>query len=310
VLWCHAATRGRYDALVVDPRQLAARFVSRAGAPAADDAALAPELARALDDAHRAWPAVELPDEDFIDHLAARVRPDDDLPAVMRQLKIADLYLACAAAHGRPGAEQAFEHSLLARVGQFVSSIDTSPAFVADVAQALRIKLLVGSDGQGKLAQYSGRGALDSWVCAVAIRTAIDLRRAGGHEASDNERALDVLAATDDPELELLRQRYDGQFRAALEAALTALEARDRTLLRLYFIEQLPAAQIGKLYRVHETTILRRISRVRESVFAQVRAALSTTLRLSASEFDELLALLRSRLDVSVHRLLVTQPGP
>ena len=295
---------------MVDPRQLAARLVSRAGAPAIAGAAVVPELSRALDDAHQAWPSVELSDEDFVDYLAARVRPDDDLPAVIRQLKVADLYLACAAAHGRPGAEHAFERSLLARVGQFVSSIDTSPAFVADVTQALRIKLLVGSDGQGKLSQYSGRGALDSWVCAAAIRTAIDLRRAGGHEAADNERALDVLAATDDPELELLRQRYDGQFRAALEAALLALEARDRTLLRLYFIEQLPAAQIGKLYRVHETTILRRISRVRESVFAQVRAALSTILRLSASEFDELLALLRSRIDVSVHRLLVTQPGP
>jgi RNA polymerase sigma-70 factor, ECF subfamily len=300
----------RYHAPVVGPRQLAARLVSRASAPAVDDAALAPELSRALDDAHRAWPSVELSDEDFVDHVAARVRPDDDLLAVMRQLKVADLFLACAAAHGRPGAEVAFERSLLSRVGHFVSSIDTSPAFVADVTQALRIKLLVGSDGQGKLSQYSGRGALDSWVCAVAIRAAIDLRRASGREASDNERALDVLAATDDPELELLRQRYDGQFRAALEAALTALEARDRTLLRLYFIEQLPAAQIGKLYRVHETTILRRISRVRESVFDQVRAALSNTLRLSASEFDELLALLRSRIDVSVHRLLVTQTGP
>jgi len=298
---------------VADPRPLAARLVSRAAAAAtatvADDAALSLELARALEDARRTWPAVELSDEDFVDHLVARVRPDDDLLAALRQLKVADLYLACAAAHGRPGAEHAFERSLLARVGQFVSSIDTSPAFVADVTQALRIKLLVGSDGQGKLCQYSGRGALDSWVCAAAIRTAIDLRRAGGHEAADNERALDVLAATDDPELELLRQRYDGQFRAALEASLLALEARDRTLLRLYFIEQLPAAQIGKLYRVHETTILRRISRVRESVFDQVRAALSLTLRLSASEFDELLALLRSRIDVSVHRLLVTQPG-
>jgi RNA polymerase sigma-70 factor, ECF subfamily len=298
---------------VADPRPLAARFVSRAAAAAtatvANDAALSLELARALEDAHRTWPAVELSDEDFVDHLAARVRPDDDLVAVLRQLKVADLYLACAAAHGRPGAEVAFERTLLARVAQFVSSVDSSPAFVADVTQALRIKLLVGSDGQGKLAQYSGRGALDSWVCAVAIRTAIDLRRAGGHDAHDNERALDVLAATDDPELELLRQRYDGQFRAALEAALTGLEARDRTVLRLYFIEQLPAAQIGKLYRVHETTILRRISRVRESVFDQVRAALSDTLRLSASEFDELLALLRSRIDVSVHRLLVSQTG-
>ncbi len=60
---------------------------------------------------------------------------------------------------------------------------------------------------------------------------------------------------------------------------------------------------------MHETTILRRITRAREAVFEQVRAAMSHTLRLSASEFDELLALLRSRLDVSVHRLLVSETG-
>jgi len=300
---------------MADPRELAARFVSRTGQTASDDAGLSRELARALDEARRAWPTVELPDEEFVEHLAARVRPDDDAVAVLRQLRGSDLYLACAAARGRAGAELAFERTLLARVGQFVGSIDGAAPFVADVTQALRIKLFVGSDGQGKLSQYSGRGALESWVCAVAIRTAIDLRRAagaggaGGYSPHENERALDVLAATDDPELELLRQRYDGQFRAALEAALTALAARDRTLLRLYFIEQLPAAQIGKLYRVHETTILRRITRAREAVFEQVRAAMSHNLRLSASEFEELLALLRSRLDVSVQRLLVSETG-
>ena len=294
---------------MAEPRELAARFASRTGQTVSDDAALSRELAHAIDEARRAWPGVELADEEFVEHLAARVRPDDDAVTVLRQLRVADLYLACAAARGRGGAELAFERTLLARVGQFVSSIDGAAPFVADVTQALRIKLFVGSDGQGKLSQYSGRGALESWVCAVAIRTAIDLRRAAGHEPRENERALDVLAATDDPELELLRQRYDGQFRAALEAALTALPARDRTLLRLYFIEQLPAAQIGKLYRVHETTILRRITRAREAVFEQVRAAMAHTLRLSASEFDELLALLRSRLDVSVHRLLVSETG-
>lgn len=303
--------RRRYHAgaVMADVTDLAARLVSRAGKERGDDTLLPLELQRTLDEARRAWPTVELSDEEFVDHLAARVRPDDELLALLRQLKIADLYLACAAARGRPGAESAFEKALLGRVGQFVGSIDGTPAFVADVTQALRIKLFVGSDGQGKLSQYSGRGALDSWVCAVAIRTAYDLRRASGQKPREDERALDVLAASDDPELDLLRQRYDGEFRSALEAALAGLAARDRTLLRLYFIEQLPAAQIGKLYRVHETTVLRWIARVRESVFEQVRATLSHTLRLSAGEFEELLALLRSRLDVSVHRLLGTETG-
>jgi hypothetical protein len=95
----------------------------------------------------------------------------NDLVAVLRQLKAADLYLACAAAHGRPGAEAAFERTLLARVAHFVGSVDSSPAFVTEVTQALRIKLLVGSDGQGKLAQHSGRAG-------SSARPAAERRRA------------------------------------------------------------------------------------------------------------------------------------
>src|SRR5678816_2505477 len=64
--------------VMADPRELAARFVSRTGQTASDDAALSRELARAVDEARRAWPTVELPDEEFVEHLAARVRPDDD----------------------------------------------------------------------------------------------------------------------------------------------------------------------------------------------------------------------------------------
>jgi len=265
-------------------------------------------LQHALDEARRAWPKVDLPDEEFVDHLAARVRPDEDLVALLPQLKIADLYLACAAERRRPAAVTAFEETFIRRVGQFVRGIDRETCFVADVTQALRIKLFVGSHGDGKLSRYSGRGALESWVRAVAIRTAYDLRRTEEYKRREEDCALDMIAGSDDPELDLLWQRYNDEFRAALEDGLAGLPERDRTLLRLYLVEQLPAMQIGKLYRVHETTVLRWIAQARETVVQRVRAGLLRTLRLSSGEFDELLAMLRSRLDVSVRRLLDTQP--
>src|SRR5262245_8074761 len=73
----------RWRNVMADPRELAARFVSRTGQTASDDAALSRELARATDEARRAWPTVELADEEFVEHLAARVRPDDDAVAVL-----------------------------------------------------------------------------------------------------------------------------------------------------------------------------------------------------------------------------------
>jgi RNA polymerase sigma-70 factor (ECF subfamily) len=295
---------------MADRTGLAARFVSRAGRDEVEAVRLAPLVERALDEAHRAWPLVELTDEDFIDHLATRLRPEDDAGEMLSWLNISDLYLARAAEGGRPDAVQAFEDLHLCRVGQFIDKVSRDPAFVAEVTQALRVKLFVGRDGQGKLSQYSGRGALESWVCAVAIRTAYDIGRARGHEIRHEDDAVDVLAASDDPELDLLRRRYDGQFRSALEAALANLGARERTTLRLYYIERLTAAQIGKLYRVHEVTVLRRIAGARRTVLDWVRTDLSRTLGLSSEEFDELLALMRSQLDVSVGRLLETQREP
>jgi RNA polymerase sigma-70 factor (ECF subfamily) len=292
---------------MADWRSLAARLVSRAGRGGEDERRLAPLIQQALDDAHRAWPGVALTDELFVDHLATRLKPGEDVGESLSRLKLSDLYLARAAETGRSDAVQAFEDLLLCRVGQFIDKVSRDPAFVAEVTQALRVKLFVGQDGQGKLSQYSGRGALESWVCAVAIRTAYDIGRVQGHEVRQQDDAVDVLAASDDPELDLLRRRYDGQFRGALEAALANLGARERTTLRLYYIERLTAAQIGKLHRVHEVTVLRRVAGARKSVLEWVRNDLSRTLGLSNEEFDDLLTLMRSQLDVSVGRLLETQ---
>jgi RNA polymerase sigma-70 factor, ECF subfamily len=285
---------------MADEAALASLFTARGG----DDAALTTLLRRALDDARRAWPHVALTDEAFAAYLADRVRPDEEPTAALASLQVADLYLACAAGRGDPAAIAAFEQTLLARVGQFIGRVDSSPHFVAEVTQALRIKLFVGSDGKGRLAQYSGRGALDSWVCAAALRTAYDLRRAESRHAHDSDGDLDVLAASDDAELELLRARYRDDFSSALRDALGALDTRARTLLRMYFLERLTMAQIGTIYRVHETTALRWISLTRQNVVERVRATVKQKLQLSASECDELMGLLSSRLDVTVRRLL------
>ena len=267
---------------------------------------IAAALRRTIDDARRAWPDLAVSDEAFVAHLAARLRPDEDPAAALSALRTSDLYLACAAIGGSPAALAAFERSLLSRVGRFVGRVDASAAFVAEVTQTLRIKLFVGLDGAPRLAQYSGRGALDSWVCAAALRTAYDLQRGAERHPVAAERDLDVLAACDDAELDLLRARHEEQFRVALRESMAALEPRARTLLRMYFLEKLTTAQLGQAYGVHETTALRWIAQAREAVVDGVRQRLQAALRLSSSEFDQLVALVRSRLDVTIRRLLAT----
>jgi RNA polymerase sigma-70 factor (ECF subfamily) len=271
---------------------------------------LARLLAQKIACAQRSWPSIRIDSVDFAIDMAERLRDDEDPLVGLSQLRESDLYLSCAAARRAPGALEAFELTLLSRVATFIGRIDATPAFIDEVKQALRIKLFVGPSGGGaKINQYSGRGPLESWICAAAIRTAYDLRRSElRRQVGDADVGL--LVAGMDLELEVLRSRYESDFRAALQASVSELSARQRTLLRLYFLERLTTAQIGRLYRVHETTALRWIAQARQVVVEGARAALKARLQVSKTEFDELAGLLQSRLDVSFSRILQSQMHP
>jgi len=255
--------------------------------------------------ARRAWPALVVTPEAFGAWLGQRVRADEDVCEGLARLREGDLYLTCATLAGAPHALETFERTVLARVPAFVARIDPSPSFADEVAQALRVKLLLPHDGDGKAAKlsgYTGRGGLESWVCAVATRMAIDLVRVRRIGSEGDE--LDVLPATDDPELEVLRVQHREAFRAALQQGLAALEPRQRTLLRLYFLEHVTFQALGRVYQVHETTAMRWIEQAKATVVAQVQSALRTRLKLSQSEFDSLAQLMQSQLDLSIGRLL------
>ena len=58
-----------------------------------------------------------------------------------------------------------------------LTRLGREPMFVDEVRQVLRTKLLVGDGAPPKIADYSGRGPLDGWVRAAAVRAAIDLKR-------------------------------------------------------------------------------------------------------------------------------------
>lgn len=288
-----------------DAETLARAFVAQLGREVDDDTRLAELLAQKLATAARMWPSVALPPDLFARALAERITSDEEPFAALAQLREGDVYLATASAIDAPGALQAFESALLARVPVYLSRVSASPAIIDEVKQTLRVKLFVASDGRTpRIRQYAGRGALESWVCAAAIRTARDLHRADQRRRDDGGDDLDVLAASDDPELEALRTRYRGEFRTALREAIAALEPRQRTLLRLHFFERLTTVELARLYGVNQSTASRWLATAREAVLTGVRDRLRNKLGVSTSEFDSLVALLYSRLDISFSKLL------
>jgi RNA polymerase sigma-70 factor (ECF subfamily) len=259
-------------------------------------------------DARAAWPGLEVELPAFEAHVARCL--GDDPPSVAAALNGRDLYLACACAAGDAAALQAFEREVMPATAAAVRRFDPSPGFVDEVRQQLRAKLFVPAErgAAPKIASYAGRGPLVTWVRVVAVRLALDLRSAADRERPTTTSQLAELAPdTDDPGMRLLKERFAAEFKQALHGACERLNDRDRTVLRLRFVDGVDVDQIAAIYGTHRTTVSRWIRRIREELFAGTRDQLRAAMRLADSELDSMLRIARSRLDVSLSTVL--DPG-
>ncbi len=271
-----------------------------------------PELEKTLDslwlEARRAWPDVGMLVHDFLRHLASQLSKHADARESLPQVHAADLLLACAAARGHPRALEAVRQRVFAQLQGTERLLRCAPSFAEDVRQCVCEALFVGSSGGSALATYSGRGSLDSFVRAIALRTASSLRRKSakevplteGVEAGDAEPLRHLV----DVELDFIAAHYRSDFVEAFEQALSDLSPRDRNVLRLAIADGLNIDEIGVIYNVHRTTVARWLAHTRRQLMTRTRAALKERLDASTGDVESILGLLQSRLDLSVGRLL------
>jgi RNA polymerase sigma-70 factor (ECF subfamily) len=251
--------------------------------------------------ARAVWPEIDIELQAFADYLAERA---EDTPKLDGE-RAADLYLACGCAAQLPAALSAFDAHYLSRVPLFLSRLSPSETVIADVKQILREKLFFGNSGAGKITEYSGQGALLSWVRVVALRAALSqLRKRSDRSLGELGGEDQVLGVGDDPEMAYLKSRYQSEFKEAFAAALARLNSEQRNLLRLHLIEGLSIDKLGGLFQVHRATAARWLQSAREELLTHTRDLLKQRLKLSPPEFDSLVRVLRSQLDLSVSRLL------
>lgn len=237
-------------------------------------------------------------DSGFAEHLAACL----DAGALAEHTE--DLRVAWAAARGDGSALRRVD-ALIAEIAPAVRRIDGSPAFVDEVAQAVRVRLLVAEPGGApRIAAYRGRGPLAAWIRAAATRVAIDLKRSAAPALAGDDLLADLVSGEPDPALRHLKTLHRADFQAALAEALAALPDRQRAVLRLHHVDGLRLAEIGRLYGVHESTVSRWLARAVEEVADQARRRLTERLSLSGSSLDSLARLVRSQLDLSIARIL------
>jgi RNA polymerase sigma-70 factor (ECF subfamily) len=259
-------------------------------------------VARFVAAASAAEPELALDEAAFAEHVA---KLEGSGATALDEASPADVALAWAAARGDARAIAAIERRHMPAVRIAVARV-LGDDRAEHAMQQVRTKLFVREDGPPRIAEYQGRGSLPGWLRVVAVRAALSLRRkskrAEDREASDEP--LIELAGPLDPELDGLKSRYRGELKSAFQSALAALSARDRNLLRMHFVERLTIDELGVIHSVHRATIARWIAALRERLFDATRDDLTRRLGVDRAEFDSLVALVRSQLDVSLHRFL------
>ena len=261
------------------------------------------QLQALCDEAAAAWPGVVVDSADVIAAFRAKLASDD--PPAISAAGISELYLALACARGDEAAIAAFDRAYLDVVPVALSSMKLPAATVEDVRATVRDKLLIAEAGRTpRVVDYAGRGRLRGLIQVTATRTAIDRIRLEDREAelpADHQ-----LAGAGDVELSLIKAQYREAFVAGFTVAVGKLERRDRNLLRLHLLGGVTLEQLAQMYGVHRATVVRWLGAARSALFDATRAHVASSIGAPSDELDQMFDLVRSRVELSVERLLAS----
>jgi len=271
----------------------------------AGEDAIAPILAAIIGDATARWPGIARDDEGFAAAFARALDPELTVEAAARPVHGLDLFLAHACARGDATALAVFERELMPVVDRALGRAGLGDSALAELRQRMRASLFVArEDRPPAIASYAGRAPLVAWLRVVAAREASALARRDHHVPADDDEIDGMVEQTLDPELQLDREAYRNEFRDAFAEAFARLAAADRNLLRLHLLDRVGIDEIAAMHGVHRATAARWLKRVREQLFRDTRHGLMARLKLTPSEFESAMRLVRSHLDVSITRHL------
>jgi RNA polymerase sigma factor (sigma-70 family) len=237
-----------------------------------------------------------------------------EVSAYLRSLHLAELALATAC---RLGHGPAWDHFVL----EYRPSLHAAARAIAadegrDLADALHAELfgLDERDGARRslFAYYHGRSRLSTWLRSVLVQRQIDRKRrdhrldqldpgahdAGAHALPHPERPTDAHQG------DFERRHFVRVTQAALDAAIAALDARERLRLRLYYGENLTLAQIGRVTGESEATVSRKLERARRELRRLIEQSLRSEHGLSAAAIAECFEIAAAAPELQMTRLL------
>jgi RNA polymerase sigma-70 factor, ECF subfamily len=278
-----------------------AEAAAEAGAPAETgdlEAALGSAVARA----RSSWNNVHVDDERFAAFLGGRVAT-----AELDTARVADLWAACACGTGDGRAIAEVEARYFPDVDAALGKMGLSADRIGEVKQGLRRVLFVGDPEAGtapRITEYRGTGDLRAWLRVTAMRAALKLLRKEGRETPTDDALLEARAQQDDPELAYMKAAYRASFKTAFQEALESLLPRERLLLKQQIVDGLGIDELGALYQVHRATAARWVQSAREKLLTRTRRTFMLNARISSDECESIMRMVRSQLDMSLHRRL------
>jgi RNA polymerase sigma-70 factor (ECF subfamily) len=260
--------------------------------------------------AAQAWPETSTRAEEFVHFMADRFPETDDPLGALEALRIEELALCFTCLSGSQRALLELEKVFVAAAGAALGRLGLSHHAQEEAMQRARAKLLAGgANAEPKLAQYSGQGSLGGWIRVVVVRTALNAQRSERRLAPRNDDVLATRLAEDarDPELDIIKARYSQTLADAVSAAFRRLTSEQRNLLRMYVIDGLTLAELGRMRSVDASTISRWLARIRAKLLEEARNHLMEEHAMHASECESLMRVVRSGLHVTIERLLATE---
>jgi RNA polymerase sigma-70 factor (ECF subfamily) len=272
-------------------------------------------LASKADAAQSQWQGIAVSPQRFANYVAERLPANatiDVLVPSLASMRLDELYLCCACAEGQERALLALEREFFPTVKSALVGMDKTGSLTDEVIQLLRQRLFLREPNKApKIEKYLGQGSLRNWLRASAVRLGIDLIRAGGNTrnaCSDDNVMAALPDSKDDPELAHLKRTYGKAFKETFAQVLRKRPARERTILRYYYVDGLSVEQIGAIYSVHKATVSRWLTASRSALGAQTRTLLQERLGVEGEGIKSIMRLIQSQLDMSIRRWLVPEP--
>src|SRR5450432_2428774 len=255
---------------------------------------------RMVSEAEAEWPQLAVERESFKAHLSTVLGLASDASS----LRVADLYLAYGCQSGDALAVKAFAEKYMPRVALYLHRF-ARVVSVDDVRRELEDILLLGRNGsRPRLAAYQGRGPLENFVAVAALNVARTLLRGRKTAVSPAEDPASTPSPTVDATKGVVASRYDSIVREAVRAALKSLDRRQRMIVRLHLARGVTLTQIGRMLKVHQSTVSRALEGALDHLHVEIRRELREVHGLSDMEMDSIVRDVRSVVQLSLSRIL------